>query len=76
MALKARIKRSSARLFRFRRAAHPSKQASAPAESQFAEDLRVSIQQMQNGDVLPTRERLQELRLELAGNADDCQSHA
>ena len=36
-----------------------------PAQAEFMEDLRVSLIQMKNGDVMPAREALRQIRLEL-----------
>ena len=46
-----------------------------PAQAEFMEDLRISLIQMKNGDVMPAREALQQIRLELEaeqnGNCPD-----
>ena len=40
------------------------------AQIEFLEDLRVSLRQMKNGDVMPAREALREIRLELEAEDD------
>ncbi len=41
-----------------------------PAQAEFMEDLRISLIQMKNGEVMPAREALQQIRLELAAEQD------
>ncbi len=36
-----------------------------PAQAEFMEDLRISLIQMKNGDVMPAREALREIEREL-----------
>lgn len=36
-----------------------------PAQAEFMEDLRVSLIQMKNGDVMPAREALREIEREI-----------
>ncbi len=40
------------------------------AQKEFMEDLRVSLIQMKNGDVMPAREALRQIRLELEAEQD------
>ncbi len=40
------------------------------AQAEFMEDLRVSLIQMKNGDVMPAREALRKIRLELEAEDD------
>ncbi|MDE2637484.1 MAG: hypothetical protein OXI30_14065 [Chloroflexota bacterium] len=40
------------------------------AQAEFMEDLRVSLIQMKNGDVMPAREALRQIRLELETEQD------
>ncbi len=37
-----------------------------PAQAEFMEDLRISLIQMKNGDVMPAREALREIERELS----------
>ncbi len=41
-----------------------------PDQAEFLEDLRVSLIQMKNGDVMPAREALRQIRLELEAEQD------
>ena len=40
------------------------------AQKEFMEDLRVSLIQMKHGDVMPAREALRQIRLELEAEQD------
>lgn len=40
------------------------------AQAEFLEDLRISLIQMKNGDVMPAREALRQIRLELEAEQD------
>ncbi len=40
------------------------------AQIEFLEDLRASLLQMKNGDVMPAREALHQIRLELEAEQD------
>ena len=44
------------------------------AQAEFLRDLRISIKQMQRGDVQPAREALQELRREFEADDDGSRS--
>ena len=37
-----------------------------PAQAEFMEDLRISLMQMKNGDVMPAREALREIEREFS----------
>ena len=45
-----------------------------PAQAEFMEDLRISLIQMKNGEVMPAREALRQIRLELEAEQDGNQT--